>query len=234
MSFSPPANSAPAQRTIAVKATDAGGLSATDTATVKIVWRFTGFAGLAPSPSVNTVKAGESSSSCSAWTATRASAILAAGYPATAAHRMRHAGPDDADATFPSGKRGIGYDAKKGLYTLTWTTRQGVEGHVPHARPEARGRHVRTPPSSRSSSPLRLGRPSPRDGRPSLTRTRAAFARRPRPLSSPTGGRGACARMSRRRLSYSQPRGGRGWVASLWQSCPWSSIVPSYSPVTLT
>ena len=47
---------------------------------------------------------------------------------ATAAHPCGMLGPEDADATIPSGKRGIGYNAKKGLYTLTWTSDKTWKG----------------------------------------------------------------------------------------------------------
>jgi predicted extracellular nuclease len=116
------ANSAPAQATIAVKATDPGGLADTDSATVKIVWRFTGFVGLAESPAVNTVKAGKTVKLRFSLGGDQGLGILALNYPATAAHACGAPGPTDAGEPAASGKKGLSYDAKKGLYTFAWQT----------------------------------------------------------------------------------------------------------------
>jgi predicted extracellular nuclease len=65
---------APATRTIAVRVTDDGGLTATDSATVKVIWNFTGFFQPVDNPPVfNVVKAGRASPCGSASTASRAS-----------------------------------------------------------------------------------------------------------------------------------------------------------------
>ncbi len=128
VSYAAAANSAPTQQTVTVKASDPDGLSGTDTATVKIVWAFTGFVGLAPSPTVNTVKAGEAVKLVFGLGGDQGLAIVAAGYPAVAVHACGAPGPDDASDTIPSSKKGLAYDAKKSLYTLTWDTDKAWKG----------------------------------------------------------------------------------------------------------
>ena len=42
--------------------------------------------------------------------------------PSGACSRSAAPGADDATDAVPSGKKGLGYDAKKGLYTYSWAT----------------------------------------------------------------------------------------------------------------
>jgi predicted extracellular nuclease len=121
--FTAPANSAPATRTIAVQATDSAGNTAVDHATVQIVWHFTGFfPPLKNPPAVNSVEAGKHVHVRFSLGGNQGLSIFADGYPASAAHACGSPGPSDASDATTATNKGLTYDAKKDVYTYEWAT----------------------------------------------------------------------------------------------------------------
>jgi uncharacterized protein len=114
---------APSKPTIAVRATDPGGLSATDSTTVQITWHFTGLLPpLLNPPAVNTVKPGDIVMVRFSLGGDQGKAILADGYPASAAHTCGSPGPPDAGEPTEPGAKGLSYDSKKDVYSYAWQT----------------------------------------------------------------------------------------------------------------
>jgi predicted extracellular nuclease/methionine-rich copper-binding protein CopC len=125
--FTAPANSAPLTVTITVRVTDPLGLTATDTATVQIVWPFTGFlAPLSNPPAENMANAGSGLPVKFTLGGNQGLAVIAAGYPASieyACGTPDGSRPIDADTPTkltPTG--GFTFDAATGIYTYNWKT----------------------------------------------------------------------------------------------------------------
>jgi hypothetical protein len=122
--FSAAAIQAPATRTIDVQVTDTGGLTATDTAVVNIVWNFTGF--LPPIdnlPIVNSVKAGRVIPVSFSLDGDQGLAILATGSPSSNPIACDSGDElDPVDPTASPGESGLSYDAATDTYTFAWKT----------------------------------------------------------------------------------------------------------------
>ncbi len=123
--FTAPANTAPASRTIRVRVTDSTGLTAIDTATVNIIWSFSGFQNpLLNPPTENTTKAGSGVPIKFSLAGNQGLSVIAAGYPKSilytcgAATRPLDGGTPT--STTPTG--GFTYDAARDTYTYNWKT----------------------------------------------------------------------------------------------------------------
>jgi predicted extracellular nuclease len=122
--FSAAGLQAPAQRTIRVRATDAGGLIATDTAIVNVVFGFSGF--LPPvdaSPDLNAVRAGSAVPIKFRLGGDQGLAILAAGSPVSMPFPCAAgASADPIAETETPGNAVLSYDASTDTYTYVWKT----------------------------------------------------------------------------------------------------------------
>ena len=104
VSFSAAALEAPASRTVRVRVTGPSGLTATDTATINIIWDFGGFLGQNQErPASNTAKA-----------------VPAAGYPRSGPYTC--GGNPLLDANDPTTGGGLAFSAESGQYTYPWKT----------------------------------------------------------------------------------------------------------------
>jgi uncharacterized protein len=127
--FSAAGLEAPASRTIRVRATDDGGLTGTDTATVNVIWEFDGF--LRPinnPPVVNTVRAGSSVPIKFSLDGDQGLAILAADSPSSfpiSCATGAQIGPAEPTAT--SGD-GLTYNGAIDTYTYEWKTTRSWTG----------------------------------------------------------------------------------------------------------
>ena len=123
--FSAPAGSAPASPTIRVQVTDSTGLTGTDTATVNIIWPFSGFQNpLANPPTENTVKAGSGVPVKFSLAGNQGLLVIAAGYPKSISYTCGAAVRplDGGTATSTSVSPGFSYDAGRDTYTYNWKT----------------------------------------------------------------------------------------------------------------
>ncbi|MHB8892916.1 MAG: PxKF domain-containing protein, partial [Candidatus Limnocylindrales bacterium] len=130
VTFSAPADSAPATLTVAVKVTDAFGTFATDTATVHVIWSFTGFfSPVDNSPALNSMKAGAAVPVKFGLGGDQGSAIFAAGYPTSHRIACDTSIPLGAvEETSTAGSSSLGYDALTGRYRYTWKTDRAWAG----------------------------------------------------------------------------------------------------------
>ncbi|HEX5823860.1 MAG TPA: ExeM/NucH family extracellular endonuclease, partial [Candidatus Limnocylindrales bacterium] len=116
-------NSAPATFTIPVRVTDGGGLMAIDTATVNVIWRFTGVLSPLSNPPVeNAAKAGSGMPIKFMLGGNQGLAVIAAGYPASIEYTC--GGTRPLDATEPTAGGGFTYDAATGIYNYNWKTQK--------------------------------------------------------------------------------------------------------------
>jgi uncharacterized protein len=122
--FSAAGIEAPATRTVAVQITDAGGLTATDTAVVNVIWDFDGFKPpIANPPALNTVKAGGTVAIRFSLSGNQGLAVLAAGSPtSTPISCSTGAATGAAVPAASAGGEGLLYTASIDLYTYNWKT----------------------------------------------------------------------------------------------------------------
>ncbi len=126
--FSAAGIEAPATRTIAVRVTDAGGLTATDTAVVNVVWNFDGFfPPIDDPPTLNLVKAGRTVPIRFSLTGDQGLAILAVGSPSSTSIACDTGAPIDPVEETVS-VRGLTYDASFDTYTYGWRTTKNWTG----------------------------------------------------------------------------------------------------------
>jgi hypothetical protein len=127
VTFSAAGLTALSSQTIAVQATDSGGLSAIDVAMVNITYPFTGF--LQPVdnlPTLNSVNAGRAIPVKFSLSGNRGLAIFATDYPKTLAISCDATTPiDDIEETVSAGASSLSYDTSTDLYTYIWKTHKG-------------------------------------------------------------------------------------------------------------
>ena len=120
--FAAPADSAPATFTIKVQATDPGGLTGTDTATVKVIWQFTGFfSPVDAAPTFNVVKAGQSVPVKFSLGGDQGLGVLA-GTLVTQVACPVSAVLDSVEETLPTATSSLRYDTATGQYIYVWKT----------------------------------------------------------------------------------------------------------------
>jgi uncharacterized protein len=120
--FTAPPNSAPAAFTIKVQATDTGGLTATDSATVNVIWQFTGFfSPVDAAPTFNVVKAGQSVPVKFSLGGDQGLGILT-GTLVTQVACPVSAVLDSVEETLSSSTSSLRYDAATGRYIYVWKT----------------------------------------------------------------------------------------------------------------
>jgi predicted extracellular nuclease len=124
VTFNAPAGSAPASPTIRVRVTDPDGLSATDTATVRIIWAFGGpLSPLSNPPVENPAKAGSGLPIKFTLGGNQGLAVIAAGYPTSVAYTCGlPLGSRPTDATLPTASTGFTYDPTTSIYNYSWKT----------------------------------------------------------------------------------------------------------------
>ncbi|MGH3863250.1 ExeM/NucH family extracellular endonuclease [Actinokineospora sp.] len=128
--FSAAGIAAPASRTIAVRITDAGGLTATDTAVVNVIWDFDSFRPpIMSPPALNKAKAGGTVSMRFSLSGDQGLTILAAGSPTSTAINCDTRAPIGvAESTQSAGSEALQYNASTDLYTYNWKTSKGWTG----------------------------------------------------------------------------------------------------------
>jgi hypothetical protein len=120
---------APLSLTIRVRASD-GSLSATDTATVNVIWAFSGFFQPVDNvPTLNLVNAGAGVPIKFSLNGDQGLAVIADGYPTSIQFACDASAPTDAiETTSSSGATGLTFDAATGTYTYVWKTHKGWAG----------------------------------------------------------------------------------------------------------
>ena len=119
VTFSASGLEAPATLTVGVRATGPTGLTATDTATVSVIWEFNGFAGKNEErPAVNIAKAGANLILRFSLDGAQGIAVLEAAYPRSGSYSC--SGAPLADATEPT--TGDLNPAGNGQYSYGWKT----------------------------------------------------------------------------------------------------------------
>jgi hypothetical protein len=127
--FAAPADSAPATFTIKVQATDPGGLTATDSATVTVTWQFTGFfAPVDPAPTFNVVKAGQAVPVKFSLGGDQGLAIFATGPAPTLVPCPSSAVVDTVEETVAGSASSLRYDSATGQYIYVWKTERTWAG----------------------------------------------------------------------------------------------------------
>jgi hypothetical protein len=125
--FSAAGIEAPASFTVTVRVTGPTGLTASDTATVNIIWDFGAFTGpVRGRPFVESVKAGATVAVRFDLDGNQGLAVLAAGYPTSGAYTCGGTPLDD--ATTPTTGEGLTYQPSSGLYTYAWKTDKAWAG----------------------------------------------------------------------------------------------------------
>lgn len=124
VAFSAAALNAPATRTIRVRVTDTGGLTATDEATVKLTYAFTGFFGVLQNlPVANEVVAGKAVAAKFKLNGDQGLAVLAAGYPASQPITCdAFAVTDPVEETVDAATSSLSYKPETDMYQYTWKT----------------------------------------------------------------------------------------------------------------
>ncbi len=124
VTFSAPANSAPATYTIKVQVTDNGGLTAVDSATVIVIYNFNGFFQPVDNLLVlNVVKAGQGVPVKFSLAGDQGLAIFAPGSPVSQQVVCNSSDPVDViEQTITAGSSSISYDPTTDTYTYIWKT----------------------------------------------------------------------------------------------------------------
>ena len=121
VSFSAAGLQAPAARTVGVRVTGSTGLTATDSASVNVIWQFPGFVGKNEGrPAVNTAKAGANLNLRFTLDGNQGMAVLATGYPRSGAYAC--GGTPLVDATEPTIGDGLTYSVTGAQYSYAWKT----------------------------------------------------------------------------------------------------------------
>ncbi len=122
--FSAPANSAPATYMIKVQASDDGGLTAIDTATVNVIYNFTGFFQPVDNlPVFNQVKAGSGVPVKFSLSGDQGLSIFESGYPKSEKITCdTTAEVDGIEETVTTGSSSLAYDPSIDQYTYVWKT----------------------------------------------------------------------------------------------------------------
>lgn len=124
VNFSAAGIEAPATRTVSVQVTDQGGLTASDVATINIVYAFNGFfQPIDNLPTVNTANAGRAIPIKFSLGGDQGLNIFAAGYPKSQSIRCDSSAPTDTvEETSSAGNSGLSYDPSTDTYTYVWKT----------------------------------------------------------------------------------------------------------------
>jgi len=124
VTFSAAALTAPGTHTIKVRVTDAGGLTATDEATVFVIFGFSGFFTPVDNfPTFNLVKAGASVAIKFSLGGDKGLSIFAAGYPKSEQIACDStAEVDGTTSTVTAGSTGLTFDATTNQYSYVWKT----------------------------------------------------------------------------------------------------------------
>ncbi len=122
--FSAATLTAPGVHTIAAQATDDGGLTATDTATVTVIYVFTGFFSPVDNlPVLNVAKAGQAIPIKFSLNGDQGLSIFAAGYPKSEQIACDSTEPTDGiEETVTAGGSSLSYNATTDQYTYVWKT----------------------------------------------------------------------------------------------------------------
>jgi predicted extracellular nuclease len=128
--FSAAGLEAPTSRTIRVRVTDAGGLSATDEATVNVIYAFSGFFPPVDNPpTINVVNAGRAIPVKFRLGGDQGLAIFASGYPTSQPIACdTGAVADPVEETIPAGSSLLTYNATTQVYTYAWKTNRAWAG----------------------------------------------------------------------------------------------------------
>jgi len=128
--FSAAGIEAPASRTIAVQVTDTDGFTATDTATVNVVWDFSGFfPPIVNLPGLNSVKPGSSVAVKFSLGGNQGLAIFAAGSPtSTPIDCVTRTALGPAQQIAFAGRSMVTYTASTDTYTVSWKTAKNWTG----------------------------------------------------------------------------------------------------------
>jgi hypothetical protein len=122
VTFSAAGLEAPLSLTIHVRVSD-GDLTATDAATVNVIWDFEGFFGpVHVAPFLNTANAGSVVPIKFSLDGDQGLDVLADGYPRVAAYTCGTTPPSDGTTPTKTTGAGLAYDPETGLYTYTWKT----------------------------------------------------------------------------------------------------------------
>ena len=116
--------------TIKVQVTDNGGLTAVDTATVNVIWAWSGpFAPVDPVPTLNVLKAGAGVPVKFSLGGDQGLAIIAAGYPTSQQIDCDSSVPvDGIEETVTAGSSGLHYDSAADQYVYVWKTEKAWAG----------------------------------------------------------------------------------------------------------
>jgi predicted extracellular nuclease len=128
--FSAATLSAPSTHTIKVQVTDVGGLTAVDTATVNVIYNFTGFFQPVDNlPTINAATAGSAIPVKFSLSGNKGLNILAAGYPVSQQIACTDGAPiDTIEETVTAGGSSLSYDATTGHYIYVWKTNKAWAG----------------------------------------------------------------------------------------------------------
>ncbi|MBX3057863.1 MAG: ExeM/NucH family extracellular endonuclease [Anaerolineae bacterium] len=124
--FSAAALTAPGVYTIVARATDGGGLSATDEATVYVVYNFAGFFPPVQNlPAFNVVNAGSAIPIKFSLNGNKGLSIIMPGYPISQAIACDSGSPqNDVQETVSTGNSSLQYDPDTDTYTYVWKTQR--------------------------------------------------------------------------------------------------------------